>query len=362
MSGLRGRCWLIVLAVIGSQIRAETVCIVDPEGDGWRCGSPEEIAPVRPGRAQRSDAARSLPPPMLIDPARLPRVEYEAAVAAGMMSGNQRSTQTDSTSAAAVSTAAPAASSGAPPPLRARPPAAAPARPTESRPNPAQTAALVNPPTPDRAAQAGSASQPGTSGAAQSATAGGPLGSAEVTPAATNAAPAPLPTPSTDHASPSVAEPPASSPARTASTESSAAATNAVITPTKRTSPASVATANESAPDPAGRAAPIARPTQLALRQPHSIAAWGDREYTLQLVAATSNSGFAQFATEAGLTGADLFVIRLVQPEGDWWLLCSGRYPDLESARRALDSLPLAARSKGAWPRRLGPLKKDSRT
>lgn len=137
-----------------------------------------------------------------------------------------------------------------------------------------------------------------------------------------------------------------------------------MITPTERAlpaSPASVATAKEPAPNPADRTAPTAAPTQLAL-QPHSIAAWGDREYTLQLVAATSNSGFAQFATEAGLTGADLFVIRLVQPEGDWWLLCSGRYPDLKSARRALDNLPLAARSNGAWPRRLGPLKKDSRT
>jgi septal ring-binding cell division protein DamX len=270
------------LAPLSLVLHAETVCVINSDGEGWRCGPEEEISQLQPGRAQRKDSARSLPPPLLIDPARLTRLEYEAA-AAGMRSS--------------------------PPPAEASASSAGMSDPWSS----AAPARIVNETLPPTLAVI--RPEPGPS----TAPAPAPEAAADPVPGA---------------ARPAVETPPVA-----------AAPTPA---PVAATAPA------------AGPARPPGTPV-LSLNRASSIADWGDREYTLQLAAAASAEGFAAFAGVAGLDPNSLFVIRLGQPEGNWWLLCSGRYPDLQSARRALDALPATARTLGAWPRRIGPLKKDAR-
>lgn len=275
------RRWAVLGVLLGTAAQAETICVVEPAGEGWRCGTAEEIAGMQPGSAQRPDATRTLPPPLLIDPERLPRLEYQAA--AGR------------------------AASLPPPTLIAAP--------TSSARGDPWSAQAITSPNPDPsgtvAAAATVSSQPSTMTSAEPVGAPKALAAVEPSPAP-DAEPAP--------------------------THSAALASPAVWTqPEAATKPA------------------------LELTQPSSIADWDDREYTLQLVAAANTDGFSEFAKDAGLDAARLSVIRLQHADGDWWLLCSGRYPDLASARHALENLPAAARRNGAWPRRLGPLKKDAR-
>lgn len=314
--------------------RAETTCIVAADGKSWQCGTAEELANVQPGRAARSEPPRSLPPPLLIDPARLPRIEYEAAAASGFAqpaeppaspppaapqsapAGEawlQRQSGSSSTAPAQAATAAP------PQPAAAALPEAAQA--ATVAPLPAAPTAVVAPLDPAADAPAAVVEPPPPATAPPTATA--------------TAAPPPPPRPSP----PPAPQPPAVEPQVATDSQPVAAAATPAAVPRPAPQPASA--------------------TRFDLR-PRTLSDWQDREYTVQLLATRQADELAGFAAGSSIPAERLFVIRLRQPDADWWLLCTGRHADLEQARGALEALPAPARMHGAWPRRIGPLKKDA--
>ncbi|MCB1608139.1 MAG: SPOR domain-containing protein [Xanthomonadales bacterium] len=147
--------------------------------------------------------------------------------------------------------------------------------------------------------------------------------------------------------------------------------------PPRETAPKPIATAAQPSPapsPPAAASAPVSQPgphpagaksnaPSVRAAAPPSAArqfvGWGDREYTLQLVAAGDPAGFNELATRAGLDPSLVFTVRLNQPDRVWWLLCYGRYESLEQAKQALSNLNPIARGSGAWPRRVGPLQAE---
>ncbi|MEZ5442066.1 MAG: SPOR domain-containing protein [Lysobacterales bacterium] len=344
MNGLRrfnSTAWLTAIACwLGGPVMAETTCIIADDGQSWRCGTAEELANVRPGRIRKESDNRSLPPPLLIDPSRLPRIEYDSAAAAGFAGGPN----------SASSTAAEPAT--APPP-----------RPEEAwlQTRPAASSAGSSPTPPSGAnptAPAGAVSQPAATAAVADAAPAQvaplqPDRSAEPAPVAAAATSTPEPEPVPAPAPAAVVAP---APSQTRPADPSTATRSTAASPPAPTS----ATAPPPQPAPAVAAPVPSRTTTPLDLRPRSLADWQSNEYTVQLVAAASPEGFDQFARQAGLASESLFVIRLRHPDADWWLLCSGRHANLAQAQAALAQLPDAARSHGAWPRRIGPLQKDA--
>lgn len=321
---------------------AETTCIVAADGKSWQCGTAEELADVQPGRAVRPESPRNLPPPLLIDPARLPRIEYEAAAAGGFA----KPTEPPVSPPPAVPDTRPASESWLQQPTVGSRPAqvasAAPSQPVEeTRPEAAQAATVAPLPATTAAAVAplDAAVEAGPATTAE------PPRSANPPPAATPTAAAPAATPTT--ATPAPAPPPPPTPASQPSPQPQAAADSR---------PLPAASTPAATPNPAPQVTPAAR---FDLR-PRALSDWQDREYTVQLLATRQASEIAGFAASSGIPAERLFVVRLRQPDADWWLLCTGRHADLEQARSALEALPTLARQNGAWPRRIGPLKKDA--
>ena len=78
--------------------------------------------------------------------------------------------------------------------------------------------------------------------------------------------------------------------------------------------------------------------------------------YTVQLTAARSELGFAEFRKRLGIAVEDTFVVSVRRGNETWYLMLWRDFPDLASARNA------AATLQGSfWPRRLAPLQSEVR-
>lgn len=341
------------LTALSPALAAEQVCVPDPDGEGWRCGTPEEIAQVRPGRVERSaSATTSNPPAYLLDPSRAPQISFQ---------GNPTAQRPAATPAPLYRGPAQQQPSRGVPPTLARTPAVPRATPVVQqraavapvRTTPTTPAASPQPAAIVRAAPAAArpvVSQPAIPASGEQAEIDRNIAKLEAltadAPAAATAPVRPAPAPTAPTA---VAAAPRSAPA---TTRAPSPAPPNVATSAPPAKPAATVAA----------AAPRATaPLAASNLQPNSerFIGWGKREYTIQLVAASSPADFASFAQQAGLDLSTLHQVRLQQPEQTWWLLCYGRYDSLDSAKLAIAQLPNNARSSGAWPRRIGPLQAE---
>ena len=352
----------------GTAMAAENACVPDPNGEGWRCGTPEEIAQVQPRAVQRPPSATpSSPPAYLLDPNRAPQIIQRNPAAARPTAGPAPAYAAPRVAEPKRGVPASLAPPAPPPATRTtartppRPiapvrtaPAAVIARTPAPTPTPAviaapqATAAAAAPPSKPVTASAGNAEV--ASGQAEQAKVDQNIARLEALTAEDPQAPKPAPVISPEVASaaaPSAPTIPAPAPAPAAPAPA-AAPVRPATKPAPATLPATpkVADATASIPNPA---------------QPYSeqFVGWGNREYTIQLVAASSPAEFAAVAARAGQPLSSLYQVRLQQPEKTWWLLCYGRYESLDAAKLALSQLPNDARSTGAWPRRVGPLQAE---
>jgi septal ring-binding cell division protein DamX len=79
----------------------------------------------------------------------------------------------------------------------------------------------------------------------------------------------------------------------------------------------------------------------------------------VQLAAARGVQGFTAYRTQLGIAVEDTFVIEVRRNGESWWLMLWRDFPNLESARTAVASLP--SKPQGIWPRRLAPLQAEVR-
>ncbi len=82
-----------------------------------------------------------------------------------------------------------------------------------------------------------------------------------------------------------------------------------------------------------------------------------DTEYTLQLIAVSSQKGIMEFVEKHGLKG-DMVILETVRDKKPWFSLLYGVYKNRDLALKGQKSLPSSLKSLQVWPRSLGSIRK----
>lgn len=100
---------------------------------------------------------------------------------------------------------------------------------------------------------------------------------------------------------------------------------------------------------------PTSEPAERAAEAQSSSPAPGPR-YGIQLTAGRSPDSLDTFLQRHEFPESDVYRRRWDDAGGTWYVLLTGRYPSVSSARRALAGLPDDVRQAGAWVRRVDTL------
>lgn len=118
-------------------------------------------------------------------------------------------------------------------------------------------------------------------------------------------------------------------------------------------------------PSPTQVSAPPPPSPASALAVPHDLPGAGAflglpaSHYTLVLASVRDPSALENLVDSLAALSAQLYLLKLGMPDGDWYSLCWSDFADLDAARAARASLPADAPISSGWPRRIGLLQKE---
>ena len=109
----------------------------------------------------------------------------------------------------------------------------------------------------------------------------------------------------------------------------------------------------------AGEESSTGSPERFGLRDESWLAGQDAQHYVLQLMRALEKKTVLTFIAEAGLNKSKLSLYESTRAGKSWYVLDYGLYPDIESARQAVPSLPAGVRAAKPWPKQISAIQAE---
>ena len=102
-----------------------------------------------------------------------------------------------------------------------------------------------------------------------------------------------------------------------------------------------------------------AKPERHGLREEAWLSAQDKQHYALQLLRAIEKNTVLTFIADSGLDKTQLSLYETSKADKSWYVLLYGLYPDIDSARQAVASLPASVKSASPWPKQISAIQRE---
>ena len=114
-------------------------------------------------------------------------------------------------------------------------------------------------------------------------------------------------------------------------------------------------------PLPAPAAAPPAASAAASVRDADAFRALADSRWVLELSRGIDRAAVEAVASQAPLSHGQVYLLTLQRDGANWYVALWGDFDSIDSARAARGEMLAAGVGDVGWPRRVGPLKQESR-